>query len=376
MASGDGSSLKTIWIQGPNEGHYGYGNMNLSLQRHLPKTVALHPHSTVSVTCLQPDMVKGWYAGQKRVLFTMWETSELPPQFYEYLPQYDQIVVPCNHNKELFGRYHKNVVVCPLGVDTSIWKPCTVPQNDKYRFVAGGSSWQRKGLDLVVAAFNKLGLPNTELVLKTTPEIRGEQPELNNPSIRVVDTWLSVAQEYDLYATADCFVAASRGEGFGLMPLQTIAMGIPTIMTDMTGHKEFSYLASTLVAAPPKPAAHKTKWNVGNWYEADIDDLCAAMLDQYENKESYRTTAISRALEVSAFSWNKATQKLVKLCGSGGILTELDWVPADQALVEVTVNRKVEADVGRHRIRLAKGETAMVAIPVRDTLRDAGYLGV
>jgi hypothetical protein len=79
---------------------------------------------------------------------------------------------------------------------------------------------------------------------------------------------------------------------------------------------------------------------------------------------------------VSRFTWNKSAQKMVKLSGTGGTLTELDWVPADQARVEITVNRKVEADIGRHRVRLAKGETALVPIVVRDTLRDAGYLGV
>jgi glycosyltransferase involved in cell wall biosynthesis len=349
--------------------------MNLSLQKHLPASVTLDPYSTVAVFCLQPKMIKGWYQGQKRVLFTMWETSELPADMYEHFPQFDKILVPCAHNKDLFSQYHDNVSVCQLGIDTSFWRPCEVPKNDKFRFVAGGSSWQRKGLDLVVAAFQRLNLKDAELVVKITPEIRGEPPEISSPNIRLVESWLSLQQEYDLYATADCFVAASRGEGFGLMPLQTIAMGIPTVMTDMTGHKEFAHLASTLVDAPPKPAVHGRVWNVGNWYEADVDDLAQAMLDQYNNREQNRKTAIARASEVSAFTWNKSAQKMVRLAGVGGTLTERVWVPADQAKVQITPIRKVEADIGRHRVRIAKGETVMVPIVVRDTLRDAGYLG-
>lgn len=376
MASGNRLSLKTIWISGPNESHYGYGNMAVSLRQNLPASVSLNPHSDVAVFCLQPNMVKGWYKGQKRILFTMWETSQLPPNFYEHLQQFDKIVVPCKHNKELFDKYHDDVSVCQLGVDSSIWKPCPAPNNKTYRFVAGGSSWERKGLDLVVQAFEKLAIPNAELVLKVSPDVLGERPKIHSPNIKIVDKWLTLQEEYDLYASADCFVAASRGEGFGLMPLQAIAMGIPTVMTDMTGHKEFSHLASSLVPAHEKPAKHSKPWDLGNWYEADVDDLAAAMQDQYENKNDYRHVAWSRASEVSSFSWNKSAQKLVRLCGPGGTLTELDWVQGDQALVQITPIRKVEADIGRHRIRIAKGETAMVPIVVRDTLRDAGYLKV
>lgn len=376
MASGNRPSLKTIWVTGPNENHYGYGNMNLSLQKHLPPSVALHPHSEVAVFCLQPSMIKGWLKGQKKILFTMWETSQLPEHFYEHLPQFDKVLVPCEHNRQLFAAYHKDVSVCHLGVDTNLWTLCEPPTNDVFRFVAGGSSWQRKGLDIVVRAFEKLNLKDAELVLKITPEIRGESPKITNPNIKLVDSWLTVEQEYDLYASADCFVAASRGEGFGLMPLQTIAMGVPTIMSDMTGHSDFIDLATTAVPAPPRPAVHERLWNVGDWYETDLDALCAAMLDHYEHRGKYRQRALEKVSGVSRFTWNKSAQKLVKLSGTGGTLTELDWVPADQARVEITVNRKVEADIGRHRIRLAKGETALVPIVVRDTLRDAGYLGV
>jgi len=376
MASGNRDNLKNIWICGPEHSYYGYGNMNVSLQRHLPDGVRQNPAAEAAVFCLQPNMVKGWYRGQRRSIFTMWETSELPAMFYEHLSQFDQVIVPCEHNKELFNRYHYNVKVCPLGVDTNFWKPCEVPENKVFRFVAGGSSWQRKGLDLVVAAFEQLGLPNTELVLKITPEIRGEAPIIKSSQITIVENWLTLQQEYDLYASADCFVAASRGEGFGLMPLQTIAMGVPTIISDMTGHKEFGHLASSLIPAEEKPAIHAKTWKVGNWYESSVEDIKNAMLEQFEEKEQRRATALEVAPKVSAFTWNKASQKLVRTCKASGELTELDWVQADQALVQITVNRKVEADIGRHKIRLAKNETAMVPIVVRDTLRDAGYLGV
>lgn len=346
--------------------------MYLSLLNHLPKTVENNPLSEVKVSCIQPDMVRGWHRGQKRVVFTMWETSMLPDSFADRLFQFDQIIVPSLHNVDLFSQYHDNVGMVPLGIDPKIWKPCPAPKNEKFRFVAGGSSWLRKGLDIVVAAFEALHLVDAELVLKIPPTVKGEAPNISNPNIKMVDSWLTVAQEYDLYATADCFVAASRGEGFGLMPLQTIAMGVPTIMSDMTGHSDFINLATVAVAAPPKPAAHKKVWNKGDWYEVTLDDLCDAMLHQYNAGAGRRD--LVKAADAAKITWAKSSKKLIQVAGTGGLVSKEDWISADEPGVWITANRRIQADIGRHRVDLRKGESAQVSPNVRDILREAGML--
>jgi hypothetical protein len=372
MASGDGNGLRTVHLEGFNAAHFGYGNMFLSLDRHLPNGVENNPLSEVRISCMQPDMVKGWYKGQKRVVFTMWETSVLPDSFADPLAQFDQIVVPCVHNLELFSRYHKTVTMVHLGIDPTVWKFSPAPKNDVFRFVAGGSSWQRKGLDLVVRAFERLNLPDAELVLKVAETAKGEPPIISHPCIKVIDKWLTLQEEYDLYASADCFVAASRGEGFGLMPLQTIAMGIPTIMSDMTGHSDFINLASTSVPAYPKPADHNTFWNRGDWYEVTIDDLCEAMLHEYQQGAGRRDK--EKAASAAKMTWRKSSAALIKATGTGGLLGGKVWQPADEPTVLVTANRRVIADIGRHAIRMEKGETKLVSHNVRDILLGAGYL--
>ena len=39
-------------------------------------------------------------------------------------------------------------------------------------------------------------------------------------------------QEVDLFAEAHCYLAPSKGEGWGLCPHQAIAQGCPTVLTD------------------------------------------------------------------------------------------------------------------------------------------------
>lgn len=372
MAGRDGHSLKTVHLEGTSAEYFGYGNMFLSLDRHLPKDVENNSLSEIKISCMQPDMVRGWHRGQKRVVFTMWETSVLPDRFADTIKQFDQVIVPCLHNVELFSQYHPTVTMVHLGIDPTIWKLSPPPVNNKFRFVAGGSSWQRKGLDLVVEAFERLNLPDAELVLKIAETIKGEPPVISHPSIKVVDRWLTVAEEYDLYATADCFVAASRGEGFGLMPLQTIAMGIPTIMSDMTGHSDFINLASTPVAAHPKPASHRAVWNKGDWYEVTIDDLCDAMLHEYTLGGGRRDP--QKAASAAKMTWQKSSAALVKATGTGGLLEKKDWMPADEPTVMVTAGRRIRADIGRHTIRMETGQSMLVSPNVRDVLRQAGML--
>lgn len=372
MASGDGSGLKTVHLEGTSAAYFGYGNMFLSLDRHLPKGIENNPLSEVRISCMQPDMVRGWYKGQKRVVFTMWETSVLPDRFRDTIKQFDQVIVPCVHNVELFSQHHQNVTMVHLGIDPKVWKLSPSPVNNKFRFVAGGSSWQRKGLDLVVQAFERLNLPDAELVLKIAETIKGEPPVISHPSIKVVDNWLTVAEEYDLYATADCFVAASRGEGFGLMPLQTIAMGIPTIMSDMTGHSDFINLASTSVPAYPQPASHPAVWNKGDWYEVTIDDLCDAMLREYTLGAGRRDP--QKAAAAAKMTWQKSSSALIKATGTGGLLTEQVWMPADEPTILVEATRRVRADIGRHIVRMERGEQMLVSPNVRDILLNAGMI--
>ena len=107
--------------------------------RFVPDDITLHEHADVMVNMLQPYQIKGFYKGQHRTCFTMWESTELHPRGALWIRFYDQILVPCDHNVELFLRYHKNVKKVPLGVDHKVWKATPRPENKRFRFHAGGS---------------------------------------------------------------------------------------------------------------------------------------------------------------------------------------------------------------------------------------------
>lgn len=332
----------------------------------LPKTVELNDQASVSVYMNTPNMKKSWLEGQHRVSFTMWETDVLPDYFVRWLPLYDQVLVPCDHNVELFSRYHDNVGKVPLGVDTKFWSGYAEPDG-KFRFTAGGSLWRRKGLDAVVTAFQRLDLPDTELHIKAAPHA-SDTPLIKDKRVILYRRWMSPEAQREWFRQGHVFVAASRGEGFGLMPLQAISLGIPTIVSDSTGQKEFSYLATGVVPVGKSPADKG-----GQWDEPDVDALCELMLDHYRNWSTHKAEAVVNARGASAFTWRKATKALLDAVPIGDVLPETTVVPAI-VTIPIQVKKNLSCDIGKENYRFVKGETYMVPEGVHQVLNDAGVL--
>lgn len=374
MASGDRYSSRFLNFVGPDLPQVGYGRMFVSLRRSLMQRVQLDQNAEHVVWAMLPNTIKGWLDGSRKTILTMWETDKLPPEFYEYLPHFETVIVPCLHNMELFERYHDNVHVIPLGVDRTVWYPQERPDNEKFKIVAGGSNWTRKGLDVVLDVFLKLGIPNSELHLKIVPPFL-EAPELRTwPNVVVHDEWMTLEEEVDFVRSADVFISASRGEGFGLMPLQAISAGVPTIVTDATGHKEFSDLAIHRISTYPTKAKIG-KWdNVGNWAEPNQDELADAILDVQQNLTKYKKLALARADQTAAFNWDTAADQLLQIVKPSNVRLDTNWVRAGEVTTPIRVKRKVMADIGDHHVDLRPGQTYHVVLNVRDVLAEAGYL--
>jgi glycosyltransferase involved in cell wall biosynthesis len=331
----------------------------------VPKTVTINPYGSTDVYMGTPDLVGGWQDGQHRACFTMWETDTLPDYFVRWLPKYDQIIVPCEHNRELFSQHHDNVSVVPLGVDHRFWRPIDVEQSETFRFHAGGSLWLRKGLDIVVKAFTALGLPNSELHIKAAPHAR-DTPSKFPPNVIMHRRWMTTEDQREWFNKADCFIAVSRGEGFGLMPLQAIASGIPTILSDSTGQSQFAHLALGVVPCTKSPAN-----TVGLWDEPDQAVLEELMVEAYNNRESNRIRAASRISATKTFSWANATKKLIATLPAGELLTDPAYSPAVLTM-PIQVRRKVNATIGKQHWLMKPGETYQVPEDVHRVLTESG----
>lgn len=348
---------------------YGYGRHVHGYTTHLPSNVRLNRKASVTVYMGVPWHDQGVFQGQYRALHTMWETDELPTIFRRYLPFYDQIIVPCEHNRELFARHHPNVCTVPEGIDRTLFAPRPRPHNTRFQFRAGGSQWWRKGLDVVVKAFKTLQLPDADLHIKI-PKHSTEFPSENfGPNIYFHREWMTEEEQIEWFAGADCFIAVSRGEGWGLMPLQTISMAVPTIMSESSGHLEFIDLATATV-----PCAKTVAQVGGKWDEPDLKILMNKMLWIYKNHAEALNIAAHNAPQTDRYSWDKSTQKLVDCLPVGKLLT--NPTPLDTARWQVVALARIVADIGENSYRHNKGDIFTVDEGAWQVLYDNGLIQV
>lgn len=347
---------------------FGYGSMLTGFLDNLPHDVTIDPKSTVSVHMGVPFSIKGWYKNQYRVCYTMWETDVLPVRFSRWLGQYDEILVPCMHNVPVFGEHHKNVKHIPLGVDTEWWAPRQREENKVFRFQAAGSLWIRKGIDKVVEAFNKLNLPDTELHIKAAPHASDVPKGQLGDRVFLHREWMSKETLRSWFNQADCFVAPARGEGFGLIPLQAIALGVPTIVSDTSGQAQFAHLSSSIVSSRKELC-----FMGGRWDEPNLDHLVQLMRFHYENRESLKKIAVNTASNAEEFSWKKAAQKLTDHLPNGDLLKKLEW-QNPRVLFDMEVSGKCAAEINGIRQEFSPGKIYEVSENTYDVMYAGGYV--
>jgi hypothetical protein len=317
----------------------GYGRMGTQLARVMPAMGVdvieeLREGGDVAPAALWASLAsvpKGWYKGQHLALLTMWEASQLPESVREGLYNFDQVFVPSQDNVELYSRYHHRVSYVPLGIDPDRWHFQVRQRPTRtFRFLADGRG-VRKGTDVAVAAF-KAAFPQPRDGPVPILELKGsnEASRYATPWVHVTTNHYSDEDEPSWYGSGHCYLAPSRGEGWGLQPLQAIAQGCPTILTEAHGHEAFAHLGIG-IPAKPVPAQYRLFGEPGEWWEPDLDALVEAMRAVYFNYDAATEAArLSSAVARQCFTWhNSAACLLDNLdCDLSSGFDPREWVPA------------------------------------------------
>jgi glycosyltransferase involved in cell wall biosynthesis len=100
--------------------------------------------------------------------------------------------------------------------------------------------------------------------------------------VRVIARMLPANDLPRLYAAADAYVSASRGEAWGRPYMEAMAMGLPTIGTRFGGNLDFmsdanSWLVGGRLVPVSEEAAPRDIYVGHRWGEADVDELSGAL---------------------------------------------------------------------------------------------------
>jgi hypothetical protein len=374
-----------------HNGYLGYGRYGLDLHDALVRQgvlvdTELNPQTEnpagVAAWVSTPNHAEGWFRGQRVIMNTMWEARTLPEQFRENLHNFDQLIVPCDHNVELFSRYHPHVSKVQLGIDPVRWQYRErVAPRDRFVFLIGGSG-TRKGLDIAYKAFRRLwpndhswprDMPRPHLIFKSP---RGT--DWIAPRMEQVTGHLSEQGEVDLYAMAHCYLQPSRGEGFGLQPLQAIAQGCPTILTDASGQAEFAYLGYGISAGESK-ADYFIHGDAGTWWEPSLDELCDRMDWVYHHyEEACRFATQASDVARHRFTWDACARQFIDAVGREHLNTpywgDREWVTPELRRYPVRVTKTWRAEVCGTVHLFTPGETTYETADVKRIMHEAGVL--
>lgn len=231
-----------------------------------------------------------------RVIYTMFESTKIPDDWIDYLKAADEVWVPSHWCQGVFERSGIKTTVMPLGYDASAYtfwerQPSHKTRRD-FTFLHYNAFNIRKGFTEVWAAFNK-EFEKTEpvkLILKTTqnqsplPITKGEYP-----NIECIYGKLPNNEMFDIMKRSDCLLFPSRGEGFGIDPLECMATGMPVIVPNAHGiteyfNPDYMYEVKVKETCPALYARYKDM-DVGEMYVSDVDDLRKKMRWIYEHQE-------------------------------------------------------------------------------------------
>lgn len=116
------------------------------------------------------------------------------------------------------------------------------------------------------------------------------------------------------YNLADIGINTADGEGWGLCNFEQMGCGIPQVVPDIGGFKEFCSTENTMLVKPKVRYYHPTVHSpVGGEAEAcDPHDICMA-IEEYLMDSDKRTNHGKKAREtVMSYTWEKATTRLIK----------------------------------------------------------------
>lgn len=264
--------------------------------------------------------------GKRTAYVTMNESTRLSPVSVHLLNKAAVVIVPSQFCANTFSAcgVKSPIRVVPLGIDPEIFHWRTFPTRGVVFGAAGrlaGSDF-RKNLDGVSQAFLKafpIGKhPNVWLKIKCHPDC--PITEWKDSRISVTAAHLSARELADWYASLTCFISASKGEGFGLMQLQAMAVGRPIISAEFGGVTEFfDFERGFVVPHTLSPAASPYR---GHWAHVSQEDLMEQMQMVYCFQQVVPDTGREAASMASAFTWQMATDKLLAVLREFGALQE------------------------------------------------------
>lgn len=227
----------------------------------------------------------------------------------------DYLLVPSSHVAETMihsGIPPKKVFIVPYGVDSSRFpsrdaQPEWDGRNRPFRILFVGQVIPRKGIHYIIQAFEKLQLPNSELVIVG----QGEPAYLallkkmisSEHQIRFIGQ-IPQIELWEYYQNSDVFVFPTVSEGSALVIYEAMSAGLPVITTPNAGSVVQDGLDGFIIPV------------------RDVETLQDKILCLYQNPDVRLKMGRDSQERVQEFTWERYRERLLMVYDQ--ILTETE----------------------------------------------------
>lgn len=223
--------------------------------------------------------------------------------------------------------WHPGAVYVPWGTQTNLYRPQDKSNKVFTFFHSCGWDPYRKGLDILINAFDRIKEDiDAELLIHTQCDI--SDLIVCDSKIRVIKQTLPPP---GMFTEGDVYVYPSRLEGIGLTIVEALSCGRPVITTDEPPMSEFVQNGVTGYLIPVKRSFKRQDGYYWNMVEADVDKLAELMLTMY-SMDSERLNEMknsSRHYALESRDWLVQSKKIFS------VIMESDYTPINKEMVEV-----------------------------------------
>lgn len=270
---------------------------------------------------LRPKGYQKFYDHQYKIYGTHLEATKVWPHWINTMNAADEIWV---------GNFFARDAVLNSGITTptyvfehgidDMWKPKRRGQNNKIRFLHVDSDSPRKRADLVEKAFLELfkDNPNVEITFKHHGAAKSSVFSIEylltrkqDGNIHRIYETLSQEDMVNLFHEHDILIYPSEGEGFGFIPLQALATGMPTISTGRWCSYE-KYLGNNIIESTLGKTQH-TGYDYGEVVLADYDSMLYLMKNAVDNFEQQCDYFYKQADKVyKEYNWQSKCDEMLR----------------------------------------------------------------
>jgi glycosyltransferase involved in cell wall biosynthesis len=279
----------------------------------------------IEIQHCQPPAIKTTIV-QRIWNYTMYETTHTPRSWIKMINQTEHVVVPSSWLVESWREQGLKVPISVFGhgVDPRFYYYVERPQHDVFTFLHYGQLSVRKGTDLVYRAFlDEFRKQNdVKLILKNSMPIY--PVPLYTDKVEYINAIYSKKRMLELLTSADCAVFPCRGEGFSLAPLECMATGLPTIVTNWSGPADYTTPQDTLQLEYKMARSddfdsiyhsfYEADENSGEWAEPSYDNLRWQMRWAYEHRDKAKEMGKRASKRIAKdWTWEKKVKDFLQV---------------------------------------------------------------